>query len=116
MAKKGKYICRECGSDEVNLEPVSCLWSYESQDFEVIDICDKGHCCPDCDTWDARVDWVETDEEHVPVLDDIWKQIRAFSDECEAAEYTDTGDAWDLLDRLYNLAGGPIVNDTGPQV
>ncbi len=59
---------------------------------------------------------LDATEEVTPPTEDIWKQIREFSDECEARQGTDIGEVWNLLDRIYNLAGGPVVNDCGPQV
>lgn len=34
--------------------------------------------------------------------------IRQFAHGCEREQYTDTGDAWTLFERLYKLAGGEL--------
>lgn len=37
-------------------------------------------------------------------LEQIRELIEEFSDRCERAEYTDTDEAWDLLNRIASIA------------
>jgi len=46
--KPYRYICANCGSDDVSLEGF-IRWDFENQRYEVIDLCDKGHYCRNCD-------------------------------------------------------------------
>lgn len=49
-----KLVCRECGSDGVQLDAWA-EWSNEKQDLVVADVSDHGHYCPACDVCDVRV-------------------------------------------------------------
>ena len=46
------------------------------------------------------------DREKVTVIDDasaFLTEIRTFSDTCEDAEYTDTGEAWQIIDEAERV-------------
>lgn len=49
-------VCAQCGSTEVAVEVVSAYWIVSEQDWEVSDICDKGHYCNHCGR-ETRLTW-----------------------------------------------------------
>jgi hypothetical protein len=48
--------CRRCGSTDISAEPVAARWYAEAQEWQVTDICDKGHHCDSCDD-ETRIEW-----------------------------------------------------------
>lgn len=48
-------VCEECGESDISFEGW-IGWSVESQEFYVIDICDKGHHCKTCDGMTHSID------------------------------------------------------------
>lgn len=49
-------VCAQCGSTEVAVEVVSAYWIVSEQDWEVSDICAKGHYCHHCGR-ETRLMW-----------------------------------------------------------
>lgn len=54
-APKMDKVCETCGEGDIAFEGY-IGWSIESQEFYVIDICDKGHMCKTCDGTTYAID------------------------------------------------------------
>lgn len=44
---KWQYCCKNCGNPDVSVEAF-VHFDMTTQAFEVIEVCDKGHNCPEC--------------------------------------------------------------------
>ena len=51
-------VCSECGSGNVCAD-AAARWDAGSQEWEVVNVFDKGHSCDDCQHCDARLEWKE---------------------------------------------------------
>jgi len=72
MNKPYTYVCTKCGSDSVSLEGF-INWNVAKQEYEVSDLCDKGHSCAVCDG-ECRVEQLElpeTPEEALNLIADL---------------------------------------------
>lgn len=72
MSKPYTYVCTECGSDAVTLEGF-IHWNAEKQEYDVSNLCDKGHSCNECDG-ECNVEAIEippTPSEALSLLEDL---------------------------------------------
>jgi hypothetical protein len=69
MSNQGKIrvipLCAECSSNNV-VADAAARWNIESQDWEVVTIFDKGHCCDDCGAADIQFAWANENLQETP--------------------------------------------------
>lgn len=67
-------------------------------DAAIDELCERLNCAP-------------AEEANVP--DEIARRIEDFAAQCTAAQYTDTGEAWQLLQDIYVAHGGDFAGIIG---